>query len=237
MNELIVSIIFALVIGAVITAITVVKNPRVKALIYSLPIPMTVALITTGGEVDGTHIMGVALVTAFLWLVMVLYVKGIHIIVADIVAALSYVAVGYVLVTFVSLPVYVVAIIYAVLWGLFAVLYKHPKAKKAQPSQPAVHPAYKFSAVSAMAFLLLSLKNVLSGVVVTFPFSGVFAVVETKHMLRELAVVFTRNSLGIVGFFVTIYALGELHLALKIAAGWAAYLIVLRLASCAVPLR
>lgn len=229
MNDIIFNSLFALVIGIVIAIIASVKSTKMKALIYSLPIPMTLALIATGGHVDTSHLLGLLLVALFLWLVTLLKSKGIHIILADIVSAIAYVGAGYILVTYTDIPFFVAVIGYALLWLLFIVFYREKKFKESRKNSAKISPIIKFPIVSAVAFLLLNLKSLLSGVIVTFPFSGVFAVIETQNMLRTLSATFARNSLGILVFFVAMYLTDGLNLAVRLLIGWGVYLLVLKL--------
>jgi hypothetical protein len=237
MSEILFNIAFAIVIGVVITVIASVRGARTKALIYSLPIPMTLALIATGGNVDTSHIIGLLLVTLFLWFVTYMKSRGVQIIVADVIAAVSYIAVGYLLITYLQVPFFVTFVAYALLWLLFVVFYKEKPFKEPKRTSAKISPAVKFPIVSIVAFLLLNLKSFLSGIVVTFPFSGVFAVVETQSVLRTMSATFTRNSLGMLVFFTTIHLLGDMNLALKLAIGWAAYLVVLKLITAFLPFK
>lgn len=237
MTEILFNIVFALTIGIVIAIIASVKGARTKALIYSLPIPMTLALIATGGHVDASHIIGLLLVALFLWFVTFLKSKGMHIVAADIVSALTYICVGYVLVTYTDIPFYVAVLGFVALWVLFVASYRDKRFTEPSKKVAKVHPILKFPIVSIIAFALLNLKTLLSGIVVTFPFSGVFAVVETQHMLRTLSATFARNSLGMLVFFTTIHIADNLGLVAKLALGWAVYLVALKLITTFVPFR
>ncbi len=57
-----------------------------------------------------------------------------------------------------------------------------------------------------LAIILLSLKAMLQGVVVLFPFSGIFTVVEMRDDLEVLASEFTKNSVSILSFLLIVYA-------------------------------
>ncbi|MFD0786039.1 hypothetical protein ACFQZ8_19225, partial [Micromonospora azadirachtae] len=48
-----------LLVTAVVWAISVIRSVRLRALIYSLPLPMTLALVSTGSQVDGAQLFGV----------------------------------------------------------------------------------------------------------------------------------------------------------------------------------
>lgn len=48
-----------LLVTAVVWAISVIRSVRLRALVYSLPLPMTLALVSTGHRVDGAQLFGV----------------------------------------------------------------------------------------------------------------------------------------------------------------------------------
>ena len=237
MNKIIYDIAFALVIGIVIAVIASVKSPRTKALIYSLPIPISLTLIATGGHVNTSHVIGLFLVTLFLWLVTFLKERGMNIVLSDIIAAVAYVGVGYVLIAFTKIPFYVEVIGYVVIWLVFVTFYRETKTRVSKRKTKRVNPLLKFPIVSAVAFTLLNLSSLLSGVIVTFPFSGVFAVIETQNVLRTLSATFSRNSLGLLIFFITFYVTNSLGLGWKLIIGWAVYIIALKLITTFVPFR
>jgi hypothetical protein len=231
MGNLETNIISAIVIGIIIAVMASVASSKLKALIYSLPIPITVALIATGGDVNVTHIIGLVLITLFLWTVKTLYTRGVNIYVADVVATGLYIAGGYFAIGFFKMPFFVAVVLYAIGWAVFMTLYRnHPPSRKSK-SNTTIRPIVKLPIVSLFAFILLNLKSYLSGIIVTFPFSGVFAVVEGRGILRTLAATFTRNSIAILMMFVTIYLFGSADLFLKLVAGWIVYIITLRAVS------
>jgi hypothetical protein len=237
MNELIFDVIFAITIGIVIAIIASIKSGRTKALVYGLPIPITVALIATGGHVDVTHIFGLTLVILFLWLVAFLYRRGWNIFVADIVAAIAYIIAGFVMTNYIHVSFVFGVVAFIALWLIFVLLYREGRSKEQKAQASRIKPYVKFPIVAVIAYALLNIKTLLSGVVVTFPFSGVFAVVETKHMLRILAATMTRNSIAILGLFVTMYCLNDWPLAGKLVIGWIVYLVVLKLTIQFVPFK
>ncbi|MEK8110182.1 hypothetical protein NKG94_49460 [Micromonospora sp. M12] len=44
---------------AVVWAVSVIRSVRLRALVYSLPLPMTLALVSTDHRVDGAQLLGV----------------------------------------------------------------------------------------------------------------------------------------------------------------------------------
>jgi len=231
------NILSAISIGLIIAVMASIKNSQLKATVYSLPIPITIALIATGGKVNITNIVGLFLITLFLWLVWILHERGLGIYASDVIAAVCYVAVGYAGVKYIKLPFYAGVFIYLVAWLVFILAYRNRVVSEKTRVSSKINPAVKGAIVTILAYILFSLKKYLAGIIVTFPFSGVFAVIESKHMLETLAGVFTRNSIAILMMFVTIYALGETNLVLRLAAGWAVYLVALKLVIKFAPLK
>ena len=63
----------------------------------------------------------------------------------------------------------------------------------------------------------------------TFPFSGVFAVIESRDSLRILAALFTRNSIAVLAMFITMHYLVDEQLVVRLLSGLVVYSIVLGL--------
>lgn len=237
MDPMLANILSALAIGIIISIMAAVKSPRLKAFIYSLPIPITIALFATGGHVNTTHIVGLVMVTGFLWLVYGLTRRGVNVYAADVVAAGLYVAAGLFTTKMASIPFIIAAGAFAAFWLLFVIIYRTPRTHDPVNTSK-IKPIVKLPVVSAFAYVLLSLKSFLSaGVIVTFPFSGVFAVIESRHTLRTLAATFTHNSIAILVFFIVIHSMDSSHIVLKIIVGWAVYLLILRIVTAVLPLR
>jgi hypothetical protein len=221
----------ALAIALTIVVISLVKNPVVKAIVYGLPIPITVTLIASQKGVGTSHIVGLFLLTAFLWAVCWLREKGLNIFVADIVSTMAYVGAGYAL-TRLEIENGTLFVLfsfsYFCLWLVFFLLW--PRESSPAPSQKkGVNVAVKGVIVFSVATVLLALKELLRGVVVTFPFSGVFTVVEMRDQTSVLRGEFTRNSVAILIFFIFVHFTASIFgLYLSIVAGWVIYLLVLK---------
>jgi hypothetical protein len=231
------NILSAISIGLIIAVMASIKNSQLKATIYSLPIPITIAIIATGVKVNITNVVGLFLITLFLWFVWFLHERGLNISASDVIAAVCYVIVGYAGVKYVKLSFYTGVSVYLVTWLTFILVYRNRVVPERKRTNSKIKPATKGVVVTLLAYVLFSLKNYLAGIIVTFPFSGVFAVIESKHMLETLAGVFTRNSIAILMMFVTIHALVGTNVGVKLIAGWAVYLVVLNLAIKLAPLK
>lgn len=216
----------ALALSITITAIAWLKDFRHKSVIYSLPIPITIVLIAQGIEVNSSHILGLATLVIFLWLVFLLHIRfKLNIIISDIIACGMYVICGFLLgpvgdaVSF-----WLVTVLYFFIW-LITMPFLRPRAERNEPSR--FSPIKKGSIVFFASILLLFFERLLRGFVVTFPYSGIFTVVECRYGLYTLASHFTWYSLSILIFFVVIKAINIYFSAyFALLVGWLVNLLV-----------
>ena len=225
MSSVAANLLSALAISAVISFMALLKGSKARALVYSLPIPITTALIATGGKVDRFSIIGIALVTGFLWGMYVLHQRlSWNILLADVLLAAVYVVAAYLLAKTVTVPFIIVAVGYLLLWVVAMQRLREARAAHQQTAQKAAPVWAKAIVVFGLAYALFTLKIYLATFVVTFPYSGVFAVYEGRKMLHILAIVFTRNSIAIWVFFIAYHTLNpNLDKWLVLAMSWAAY--------------
>jgi hypothetical protein len=229
-SVLLFNLIMALVIALVIIAIATVKNPVLKAVVYGLPIPITVALVASQKGVDSSHIVGLFLLVLFLWVVHWLRRCGVHILIADVIGALIYVVLGFMAVHVMKGAHLFIPLVgaYVVFWILWMMRTRGPPQDEPAPQVNTVPLLRKGVVIFVVANVLLALKDLLKGVVVTFPFSGVFAVVEMQGKLHTLASEFTKNSIAILVFFAIVhYAAYAMQLYAAVALGWVGYVVVL----------
>lgn len=233
-----INLISALVICGVISVMARLRSDKAKSLVYSLPIPITVALLATGSHITGLTFVGILLANLFLWGIYYLYqMLKLPILLADIMMAGSYILVGYLLSKVVIVPVAVAIITYPALWIIVMfVAVRQPPMTRA----PTVAPLslwIKAPIVFGVAYLLFTAKDYLPGVITLFPFTGVFAVYEGKDLLKTLALIFSRNSIAIWAFLAAdhflIVAMGQW---LALLASWTVYSVVLMAAVRAFPL-
>lgn len=227
MNDLALNGISAITIGGVIVAMSATRNSVAKAIIYGLPVPITVLFITTGAVVTPHHIFGLFLLNLFLWTVWFAYQRWHNIYLADALGAVVYVVLGYGLIGFVQVSFTAIASAFFMAWLVFAMRYRARLVDATPRSGPAIPLGLKFAVTASLAFGLLSLKSLFGGLIVTFPFAGVFAVIEGEKMLKIMAVTFGQNSLALLLLFVAIRASDGQALGVRIALGWAVYLVVL----------
>ncbi|MFI6236530.1 hypothetical protein ACIBD9_23470 [Micromonospora sp. NPDC050784] len=233
-----------LLVTAVVWAVSVIRSVRLRALVYSLPLPMTLALVTTDYRVDGAQVVGVVGLNLFFVTVAVTHQRWRWpILLADVAGIAVYVALSAGLLA-VHIPFEVALAGTLVLW-LAAILWLRHRVRRSagRSAGPRVAPAeetvpvaetrpdglpalLKLVVIFVGAVLTQLLGAVLRGMVVTFPYSGVLVAVEARRQLAEFSRHFARNSLALVGFLTAYHYLQDVSSAAALGAGWAAFAVV-----------
>ncbi|MEU8008746.1 hypothetical protein AB0B74_08975 [Micromonospora parva] len=235
-----------LLVTAVVWAVSVIRSVRLRALVYSLPLPMTLALLSTDYRVGGAQLLGVLGLNLFFVTVAVTYHRlRWPILLADAAGIAVYVALSAGLLA-VVVPFEAALVGTLVLWSGAMLLHRRARPSVAAADAPAA-PADERAAVAETsdggrpdglpallklvvifvgAILTALLGAVLRGMVVTFPYSGVLVAVEARHQLREFSRHFARNSLALVGFLTAYHYLQDVSSVVALAAGWAAFAVV-----------
>ncbi|GAB7038180.1 MULTISPECIES: hypothetical protein [Catenuloplanes] len=211
----------ALLIAAVVVAVRLVPSMRWKAVVYSLPLPMTLALLASGGPVDARHLIGVVLLVLFFVLASTLHHRaGLHILLADALAIAAYLLVAWPLTTLGDLPFAPVLAAVCLLWAATG-LRRPPPTPATPPRRPTVP---QVALVVAVALAIAQFAGVLQAFVVTFPYSGVLVVIETRRSLPAFTRQFTRASLALVAFLAAFHLTTPLGTAWALTAAWTAHL-------------
>jgi hypothetical protein len=211
----------ALLIAAVVVAVRLIPSVRLKAAVYSLPIPMTLALLASGAPVDARHLLGVVLLVLFFAVVTVLHLRlGLHILLADAVAVAAYLLIALPLTGLGGLPFAPVLAAVCALWAVVG-LRRPPPSGTEPPRRPSLANA---ALVVGAALLIAPLAGVLQAFVVTFPYSGVLVAVETRRTLPAFTRQFARAALALVAFLAAFHLAAPLGTGGALAAAWAAHL-------------
>ena len=216
------------VLAIFVTVIAYIHDPRLKMLVFSMPVPFTCAYLVTGVTIDSTALSGVVLVTAYHWIVYVIAVVwGLPLALGIGVSVGTYIATAWLTKDFIKpIPIMYSAVVVIFLLGLVSYLYK-PIVEDGHRSRS---PWYvKLPLIYVIAVGIYSITSLLAGAVTTFPYAGVFTSYEMRRSLRTLAGQYTINNFSFLAMFLAI-AMGE-HLAwpkpLPLAAGWAAIIITI----------
>jgi hypothetical protein len=214
----------AALVAAIVLAIGSIRSIRWQALVYSLPVPITIVIVSTGTRVDGGQLLGVVLLNVFLAVVAFLYARfGWPILLADIVGVASYVVLAWLLATVGPVPFLPILIAVGTLW-LLALAFVRPAGEAA--AADAIPPRQWYArtgVVVGAALLVVAVARLINGLAVTFPYSGVLVVIETRRHLSAFVRHFARNSITLITFFTAYWALQDRGEVLSLAAAWLAF--------------
>lgn len=180
-------ILLILGVSGLVTIVAFVDEPRVKALVFSLPIPFTLANLSLGAPVGASHAAGVLNLLLFLNLARWLHTGArVPIVPTIAISAGVYIGVGAVLNAVIpDTPAafwvaYAVVVVVAVTILLAMPDRKEPRHRSELPVP------IKFLAVAGVVTLVVILKGILGGFMTTFPLAGVTTVYETRRSLWTL---------------------------------------------------
>ena len=215
-----------LALGVVVTILSIssVRSAKLKAALYTLPIPITIILIGTGNEINATHLFSLLLVIFFFILTWCLYKKlKINIILSIILALIGYVLTGILNQIIINIPF---ALIYASVslgWVTWIILQplSHIRAKDNIPNLQFQDYAIRGITIFGLTYFMVGIRELILGAAVTFPFNGIFTAYIMRDSLLYLVNEVIRNFIGIINFFGIIYLLqGHLPTWICFASGW-----------------
>ena len=218
---------------AVVTAMSVgvayFYHPRAKALILSLPLPATLAMLSLQQNVDASNILGLSLLLVFTHLVRVLYQRKRMAIIPAILTAVAVYCLAAVALRHVY-PVGETWFLAALAWN-FALaawmLWRFPA--RAEEGQKSPMPVWlKLIVILGVVTALVVMKQWLGGFMTVFPMVGVITAYEGRKALwsiaRQIAVMMI--TLGVM-FTVIHYLFSAVGLYFSLAAGWVVMLALL----------
>ncbi len=225
MSDLIINLLSALAVSIIISSMARVRSQKAKAILYTLPFPITIALIGSQSIASSLSIVGLMLTASFLWGCHLFHSSlKMNILLADIVLAALYVAAAYGLVQVLDVSFWLVTGLFVVLWAILMRWFSKKTFGYSAKESSSTNPYFKALVVFVIAFGLFSAHQYLAAFVVTFPYNGVFAVFENRNGLLPQAALFTRNSLALGAYFVANYLIGTQHGAfVRYACSWLAF--------------
>ncbi|GAA2399333.1 hypothetical protein Cme02nite_08200 [Catellatospora methionotrophica] len=238
------TLVSCLVVTLIVWTISLIRSVRLRAVVYSLPIPMTLVLLATPTVVDGAQLLGVVALNLFFVVVAVAHHRfGWPILVADAVGVATYVALGASIAAVAPWPLAPTLVAVVLGWiAVNAVLARRPGDDA--PARPDLRPAaVKLAIAFGGSVLTIALGGVLHGLVVTFPYAGVLVAVESRADLPQFCRHFAYSCLGMIAFVATFAVAQTSSRAAALALAWAAYavcaglLLVLRAAGARVARR
>lgn len=215
-------------ITIVVAAVGLLRPVRLRALVYSLPIPMSLVLLTTDLRVGGSQVLGVLLLCGFFLVVTLSYRwLRLNIFVADAAGTGCYVGAAALLALLPSVALLPAVVTFAVGW---AVIVPATAALARRAGPPLVRTArlpwpVKVVVVFAAAHVMLLAGQAVGGFVVTFPYSGTLVAVETRHTLPEFTHQFARTCVALLAFVIAYGLAQDLGPVPALAVAWTAFLL------------
>lgn len=220
------TIILALAITLVVVTIASIANPKLRAAVYTLPIPITIVLIGTGGNVNTTHLTGLMDVIIFFSVIWFLSEKlKLHIVWSICSSILIYIFLGIMFKKLIEVPFMFSYVTMAVVWLIY-IFRLQLRVDKSQYRQLVQKTTYKdhiarAGVVFSLASIIITIKSLLLGATVTFPYTGTFTAYVMRNQLPVLIAEICRNFFAIMTFFLVVWYLQpKIGLLSAIAIGW-----------------
>lgn len=222
-----------LVVALQATAIAYLPSPRVKAFLFTVPVPFTIVTLSLGRPMGAMNVLALLVVLLYTQCMRLLHQRaGLHIVPAIGLSLIGYCAIGWVGARVVpSTPVAFWASA-AFTFTLGLVLYFTMPARPEAAHRTLLPVWQKLPVVCAVVLMLVLVKEALQGFATLFPLLGVVGAYESRHSLWTLCRQVPVFMVSIVPLMVVTYlAQGRLGLPLALAAGWAMFLPLLILYS------
>ncbi len=216
------------VLAAFVTTIAYIHDPKLKMLVFSMPIPFSCAYLVTGSPIDTTNMVGIVLVTLYHWVVygMVMRLK-LPLAVGIATGVLGYIGFAWLCKGSAQMiPLTVASVIVLLMWGASMVFYRGVQEEGHRSRSPWY---VKMPLVFVIALCIYSITGLLAGAVTTFPYAGVFTSYEMRKSLRTLAGQYMVNNLSFILMFVAIAAAEHQHWSrpISLLTGWVAMIVTI----------
>jgi len=167
-------------------------SPRAKSICFSIPLPFSMSLLSTGQAIDATAGIGILATWAFPWITWALYKKKAWaILLAELAALLFFCSVSAVVPLYVARTGPVETFAFWISWGIMlpiclAMMAWLPPRQEAHHKSPLPVPL-KTLLIFIIVFSVVLVKPHIRGFMVAFPYVTCFAVYEGRHSLYTLA--------------------------------------------------
>lgn len=172
------------VVAAQSTLLAYLHSPKLKALLLSLPLPFTVAVLSVGQPIDITNIAGFLLLFAYTHSVRILNWRfGVPVVAAIVLSALGYCVLGTALNALLPKTEAVFWIMCAVVLAT-AVFFHWKLLPRDEPGHRSSLPiGIKLIVIVCVITILVVMKKHLQGFMTIFPMVGLVACYEGRHCL------------------------------------------------------
>jgi len=215
------------------TVIAFLHKPRWKALVYSFPVPFSIANLSLGSQIGLTHVIGLFGILLYANMVRLLHRRlGLNIALSIALSALTYSLLGALINMLIpgsdSLfwPVLLAVIVVSTLLILLMPFRMEPGHRTDLP----IH--IKFLAVAGVICFLVVVKKFLGGFMTLFPMVGVVAAYETRNSLWALSRQAPVAALGICMMIAAMRVAQNTYgfgIAASLAPGWIAWAVMVAL--------
>jgi len=195
----------AAVLTLFICIIAYIRAPRIKTLIFCMPVPFTCAYIATELPIDASSLIGLLVGVVYHWGVFMCCRRmGLPILAAITCGVAIYLGLGLTVLPAVGdFPFLPVAAVWAAIWIVLVLLYRPID----EPGYRSEAPWWiKAPAVFVLAVMIYCMRDFAAGAVLTFPYAGVFTSYEMRKNLRTLAGQYTINISGLAIMMLVIWA-------------------------------
>lgn len=215
-------------VAAQSTLIAYLAQPKLKAVVYSMPIPFTVAFLAVGRRVDASNVCGLMLLLAFTHAVRILHLNlKVHIVSSIVIAAIGYCLIGAAALPLVptSDTAFWIAVVTA---STLALLLLFRPSALDEPHHRTHLPLWlKMPIVLAVVTAVLLIKTMLQGFMTVFPLVGVVASYEARYCLLTIVRQVPVLILGLITMMIVLrFAAPAAGLYWALALGWLSFMAV-----------
>jgi hypothetical protein len=212
-----------IIIVMIVWSLALLRSVPLRALAYTLPLPITVVLLTLHEPITGTHIWGVLLLVLFFRLAAFVRSAGAAIGWAVLSGLVLYISAAVALPRLPTVGFWqVLAVTASALFACVASDQRHTY-QTFQPDDD-LWDIRRFLLIVVSASAAAALGGSLGALVVTFPYSGVPLVFDAKDYLPAMSRNVTVNAFSLLAFFTGMYVTqGKASFALSLIAGWVAF--------------
>jgi hypothetical protein len=167
-------------------------SPRAKSICFSIPLPFSFSILSTGQAVDATNVIGFLATWSFVWIAWALYKKRAwHILAAELVALLFFCTVSTVVPFYIPRRGPVESLSFWVSWCVMlpislTMMAWLPPRQESHHKSPLPVPL-KTLLIFIIVFSVVLAKSHIRGFMTAFPYVTCFAVYEGRHSLYTLA--------------------------------------------------
>ena len=196
----------SIAIIAVVWAVSSVANGPLKALIYSFPIPISMVLLTTNPTMSGRQIIGIVILVCFFYIVGALVSHNVSPLIS-VIAGVIYYFLASAIIQLLPPPELTPTLgLVFVMWLVLCFkLWRGVVTTKSIPSKQAPPGAKiaKYSLFVGVTISMVYLGQLLGGLMVTFPYSGVLVSYDLGKNAMRFARQFTVTSVNLIIFLAT----------------------------------